>query len=504
MNVASFAARYDAAEQVNTFGPPEMDILTAGRSKATPMPSELFGSTWPLIADLAEGAGAPVDYVAISLLAVSASLIGGKRRISPYETSDWSEPCILWTAAVGDPSSNKSPALDAATGPLRAMEADHALDHESLMRDWEARAQRAKVERKAWEADVEQARKERLATPPLTDDAIAPEEPERRRLLVQDSTPEALASILAGNPMGTLHLRDELAGWWMGFDRYAPGGREFWLEAYGGRAFTIDRKSAKTALRIPFNGVSVVGGVQPEKLAECLLSGADDGLVPRFLWAWPAPIPYSRPQRIADRGRLERLYRRLDDLRPGRDEDGQPKAITLLLTPQGSDLFEAWMREHVAAIGEAASLFKSFCGKLQGMVLRLALVGELIAWADGQDRDEPERVSAKTLVAAIRFVEDYAKPTAQRVFGDAALPPVERHAASLARYILKMKPDRINAREIRRSSGIPSLKDSDNLKAAIEFLIEADWLKAVATRAGETPGRGKADYLVNPAVLAHD
>lgn len=128
-----------------------------------------------------------------------------------------------------------------------------------------------RVEQSLWKLDLEQRIVGAFA------DAI------RRRRQLMDATPEAVGAILAGNPQGTLHFRDELAGWLMSFDRYSPGGREFWLEAYGGRRFVIDRKgSAKGPITIPFNGVSVCGGIQPAKLADALLASPDDGLVARL------------------------------------------------------------------------------------------------------------------------------------------------------------------------------------------------------------------------------
>jgi hypothetical protein len=478
-----------------------MTILSGGRTKPPALPVEMFGTAWPLVHDLADGAGAPDDYVALGMLGVAASLIGGKRRVRPFDTSDWSEPAILWVGAVGDPSSNKSPAIDAATGPLRSIEGDDVDSHRVAMMAHEAAAQRAKQERKNWEKEVEGAAKDRTETPPLPDAAVIPDEPERRRLLVQDGTPEAVAAILSGNPAGTLHLRDELAGWLTSFDRYSPGGREFWLEAYGGRPFTIDRKGSKAVLRIPFNGVSVLGGIQPEKLVDCLLSGADDGLVARFLWAWPDSIEYRRPHRGADTLRLERIYRRLDGLRFDYGAKGENVPVTLPLADKAGDIFEAWVREHQSTLSDTASLFKGFCGKLKGTVLRLALISELLRWADSDTRAEPDEVSAETIVAAIEFAETYAKPTAMRVFGDAALPPVERNAAGLARYILKARPSPLNARDARQQCGVAALKaNHEAMSEAIEHLVDADWLRPAPSRAGDTPGRARSDYLVNPAI----
>ncbi len=517
MSAAAFQAAYEDArpfspmpldggasrrsERTSGWSVPDMTILTGGRTTPPVMPTDVFGSLWPLIRDLAAGAGAPVDYVAVGVLGVVASLVGAKRRVQPYTTTpQWQEPCVLWVAPVGDPSSNKSPAIDAATGPLRGMETELAERHKARLIGWQTENERAKAERAEWQAQVKAATKDGVATPSMPTAAVEPEEPQRPRLVVQDATPEALGEILAGNPNGTLHLRDELAAWLMSFDRYSPGGREFWLEAYGGRPHVIDRKSNKAGpLFVPFNGVTVLGGIQPEKLRECLLKTADDGLVPRFLWVWPDPILYQRPREIADTQQLERMYRRLLEIDAPRHEDGRYDPRVLLLADDAADVFEAWVRDNDAAVREAASLYKGFVGKLRGTVLRLALVVELMGWAANGGR-EPDTIRLETLVAVLGFVDDYAKPSALRVFGDAALPEEERNAAALARYIRKTKAQQINARDIRRSSGIATLKVAADVEAATEALTEAGWLRPAPSREGDTPGRSSKNFIVNPAV----
>jgi hypothetical protein len=502
VNATALQERYDGAERATSWVAPDMSILTGGRTTPPPFPHDLFGTLWPLVSDLADGAGAPIDYVGVSVLAVAASLVGAKRRVQPFTTAEWREPCILWLAAVGDPSANKSPAIDAGTSPLRGMEAEYAETHKSKLQSYEAVLERANAERKRWQEDVKTAAKENISTPPLPSDAVAPNPPQRRRLFVQDSTPEALGEILSGNPNGVLHNRDELAGWLMSFERYAPGGREFWLEAYGGRSHVIDRKSMKEPLIIPFNGVTVLGGIQPEKLADCLLDVADDGLVARFIWAWPDPIPYRRPRNLADVALLDEVYRRLASLSATDDEAGGISADVLPLEAAAADIFEAWIGENASSVQDAASLYKGFCGKLRGTALRLSLVCELLAWAATGKGAEPTMVSVRSLVAALEFIESYAKPTAIRVFGDAALPASERNAAMLARQILRKKAERINVREVKRQWSIPTLKTTDKVEEAIEALVEANWLRSAPIRAGGTPGRASKDYLVNPAVLS--
>lgn len=482
---------------------PDMDVLRAGRRPAVQMPSDMFGDAWDLVRDLAEGAGAPVDYSAIGFISACASLIGGKRRVRPYKESPWSEPCILWAGAVGDPSAKKSPALDAVTAPLRTIEAEHAFDHQTRLLAYYADCERAKVEKQQWQKNVEAAHKDGMGTPSMPAAAVEPDEPQRRRTIIMDATPEAVGAILSGNHSGTLHFRDELAGWLTSFDRYSPGGREFWLEAYGGRPFVIDRKGSKTALTIPFNGVSVLGGIQPDKMAAALLGATDDGLVARFLWAWPDPVPFRRPRQLADVHQLEAIYRRLDGLQWARDEAGNAKALTMPLSPEASDLFEVWGRSNSEGMEDAASLYKSFCGKLEGAVLRLSLTAELMAWAV-RGGAEPESISVQTVAAVAEWVDDYAKPMAQRVYGDASLPLVERNAAILARYILKAGLEKINKRELKRSphkGHLPSMRSAQPMDEAVSYLCDAGWLVEGGSREGESAGRKSGDYLVNPAVF---
>lgn len=494
------AAKAGAKTYMGSIWPaPDMSILSAGRAAPVSVPPEMFGSVWGLLCDLAEGAGAPVDYTAMAFTVAGASLIGGKRYVSPW--GGWSEACILWGACVGDPSTNKSPALDSVVNPFRRIEADHTQAHAEALLQYEATVERAKAESAAWVENVKTAQKDGLGTPSKPVEAVIPDEPVRRRLVVQDATPEAVGSILSGNPSGTMMLRDELAGWLQSFDRYSPGGREFWLEAYGGRPLTIDRKGNKAPISIGFTGVSVCGGIQPEKLSECLFGGADDGLVPRFLWAWPNNIEFRRPRSIADTMRLEQIFRRIDSIRWGVGLDGSPVPITISLDPAAANLFEEWARENDRGIEDSGALFKGFCGKLRGTVLRLSLVAEYVRWADGPpDADEPEAVGVETLASVIEYVESYGKPMALRVFGDAALPPVERNAATLGRYIRREKLRSINASHLRRNIRLPGLRDADAVSDAIKLLIDADWLRDSGSRQGDTHGRRSSDFDINPAV----
>ena len=496
------AIRESLGAAKSAWAAPDLSIMRAGRRPAVPMPTGLFGPALPVLEGIAQGTATALDYPAAAYLATCASLIGGKRRVRPYATSNWLEPPILWIGIVGDPSSRKSPALDAVIDPLRAIERDGAELHKEALRDWREKDRKAKAVRDDWEKRLSAAIAKGAALPGMPDASLEPDEPARRRTLVMDATPEAIGAILAGNPQGTLHYRDELAGWLQSFERYSPGGREQWLEAYGGRSFVIDRKGAKGPLAVSFNGVSVLGGIQPAKMADCLLASPDDGLVARFLWIWPDKLKFARPSRCADIALLEGAYRRLEALQWGQDGYGEPIAVTLPLSASAADLFEAWQKDNAEFDDDASGLLKSFVGKMDGALLRLALTAELARWAM-TGGPEPRDISLETIEAAADWIDSYAKPMAERVYGDAALPVAERDAAMLARYLAKMGLRTFNKRELKRSphkTALRSLRDAKAMDAALEVLADGALILPTGKRDGEGPGRASGDYAVNPAL----
>ncbi len=102
------------------------------------------------------------------------------------------------------------------------------------------------------------------------------------RLRQHDVTIEKVAELLAtAAPKGLLIVRDELAEWITGMNAYRAGGREFWIEAYGGRPYRVERKEQLNPIIVPRLAVAVYGGTQPGKLARLLRE--NDGLLARML-----------------------------------------------------------------------------------------------------------------------------------------------------------------------------------------------------------------------------
>lgn len=487
------------AETTHNWGEPDRSILNTA-PKPPKFPLEIFSPFWQRwIRQKAEGACAPIDYVAGTLLATTSSLIGNARRVSPWE--GWIENTVLWIALIGSPSSNKSPAMDPVVDIIRELERDALPAYEEQLAAHETTLQTSKVKREGWLEEVRTA--EKLGNPPpqIPKTAQEPDKPIRPRIRVADSTPEALANILAQQPKGILMQRDELAGWIKSFDRYSKGGeKQFWLEAYGGRPYTVDRvKLDSQPIEIPFFSIAVLGSTQPDPLENLLLSGDDDGFSARFLYFWPEKLPAKRPHPHPTGPGAYICLKRLHDLALETTEENNMIPLIRRLTESATDIFEPWWTNHQD--NEPEGRFCGWWGKVPGMTLRLSLILEYLEWSSLVGKDEPPHISEQAIINAITLSEDYLKPMARRAYGNVALSQDEKYAAIVARWIMDNKPDRINARIVQRTIGKASLPKPDNMRDACGLLIDANWLFPDFNRDGSHKGREKIEYLVNPHLL---
>src|SRR5689334_15340408 len=105
-------------------------FLEGSRLAVPAFPLELLSPLWrDWVRDTARAAGAPVDYVALSLLSAVVGLggAGAVVRVAPR----WAEPLVLWQAVVGPSSSGKSPAMASVRKLLSVIEAERAAGAQS-------------------------------------------------------------------------------------------------------------------------------------------------------------------------------------------------------------------------------------------------------------------------------------------------------------------------------------------------------------------------------------
>ncbi len=339
---------------------PDMGVLRLHRHPPPPLPLAVFGLPWAeWIGTAAEAAACAPDYVAAPLLAAVSALIGHARWAEAVP--GWAEPPHLWIGAVGDSGAGKSPGADCLMCDVLAeIERRMLADYPDRLREWRAAAELAKAAEAAWQGEVREAQR-RGAPPPLPPAAIAGSEPQAPRLRQHDVTIERVATLLAtAAPKGLLIVRDELAGWIDGMDAYHPAARGFWVEAYGGRPYRVERQKSPEPIVIPRVAVAVYGTTQPERLA-LLMRGADDGLLARIMWTWPEPIPFRLGRRAPGAawaiGALDRL--RELELMPG----DPPAPVTVPLSAEARDMIEEYGREMQQRQAEMGGLLRSAAGK---------------------------------------------------------------------------------------------------------------------------------------------
>lgn len=485
----------EAASDGNGWPVPDVSVLQRAQVAAPAMPLSGFGE--PLesyIRDAAAALGAPIDYVALSVLAGAAGLIGARRYVLIW--FGWREPGILWVALVGEPSTNKSPSIDPARCALNAVEAEKLEEFEPKDEEYKEAAMMAKAVRRSWEKAVEAAVTKDRPIPEMPAEAREPERPVRPRTWIANATTEKLARLLAEQPGGIINFCDELSGLIGSFDRYGGNGgdRAFWLELFGGRPYRLDRVG-DGSIDIPHAAASLLGTIQPDRLNRLILSGDNDGLASRFMYAWPEPRAKCRPSVNPDGTVLQRAFKRLGSL----DAGGE---IDIPVEEDAVSVFQAWWSgPHDAATRNASGLLAEAYAKLNGGVLRIALVFEYLRWASSpQKMAEPEHVSLASVEAAIAFADLWAKPMYRRVFAEASVSPADRNTAVLARYLLTEQPDHINARELRltKKTALPGIRDAKSMDLACDSLCEAGWLRPSFTRAGGAKGRRAKNYDVSP------
>ncbi len=167
--------------------------------------------------------------------------------------------------------------------------------------------------------------------------------------------------------------------------------------------------------------VALVGSIQPGILSE-LKNHRDDGLLDRFLYAYPDPMPsrWSDDEIAVETVALYgSLYDGLNDLHMDLDESGEPAPQSLQFTASAKELFVAEvdsLREEMEVPGFPEHL-RGPWSKLEAYLARLSLILALVRIVGEQDVASPfpaEEVTEGDVRAAAELVV-YFKSHARRV-----------------------------------------------------------------------------------------
>jgi len=465
---------------------PEPDFsLLDGRHRDLPtFPPAVLPRFWrDWCHDASRGIGVPLDDVALALLTTGAGLIGGARRISPVPM--WSEPCVLWTALVGGPASGKTSAMDAVLRLVRALDNELADTNAALHRRHVTERETARAEEGWWRDGLRGAVANHREPQQIPAAAQAPRPFAPRRLVIETPAADVVADALRGSPRGTLLVLDDLAAW-RGCDaRQARIDRRWWSAT----SWIMERKGGRARIDIPCAAVSVLGAIDADAITT-RAGGADDGISPRLLFAWPSPRPVQSLSRTAEalcpeaRAALGRL----------RDLDDQPRVAAL--SPDALADFEDFRRRHEEAADRLDDIEGAWWGMGIGNILRLAGVIAFLEWAPRADETaEPAIVPAHVLQAAADLWQQYLWPHARAVFRSA-----DGHGAQrLSRVLrwLRLQGAAEVSRTTLREVALSRTCDAAETAYIAETLARGGWLKPIET-VSQRKGRPPVRWAVHP------
>jgi hypothetical protein len=245
--------------------------------------------------------------------------------------------------------------------------------------------------------------------------------------------------------------------------------RSFWLQADNGGQFGKDRADDKNTVFVPNLSVSVVGGIQPEKLRQIAAEFIDDGFLQRsfVITAADAPPDVDRePDREAGTA-YERLLTRLLGI-PG-------ASGAIRLSPEAHQ----YRREIDAVIRALIELpttkppFAQHLSKWRGRFARLLLTFHAIECASS-DRPLDLVISGETAKEVHNFMLNYLLPQ-QAWFYDTyfgSQSQLDRNVLWIARYILAHSSGQLTLSELKRSSHIDDRSDEE----AMEVLANNRWV----------------------------
>lgn len=490
--------------------------------------------------DNANRLSVPKVYIAIPLVVAMGSVIGAKIGIMPKVNDDWQEVANLWGGIIGDPSTKKSPSLNTALEPLRALEQKAKADYEKALKDHTAQTLINKATETALKKQLDnavnsKAKKTDESDTPASDEqikAIADKLAEKqtqtpptiRRYIADDSTHEKLGELESQNTNGILVNRDELTGLFKYLDKPDnEQARTFYLEGYNGKGNKTFDRITRGTLFIENHCLSVLGTIQPETIEQYLQRLNDfgnDGLIQRFsLLVYPDRLTDNKekdlPVNKAISEQVQMIFDRLDSLddwelsEHGLNING--KRAIIRLDEHAYPVFMAWLDSLIAHENDFEhGILKQHITKYRKTLLALLIVFHLIECITKNSTDW-RNVSLATLEQGIAFI-NMLESHMIRIYTPIT-DKAQSKAGALATRLLKIINDPARSGELAKwlNDGFTirqiyrrewqGLKNADDVQTALDILIENHWLNWVSEQTTGQGGRPTERYFINPLLF---
>ena len=444
-----------------------------------------------------------VDMTAVAGLAVASLCVQGKFIINPKP--GWIEQLNLYAAVIARPSDRKTPALSAMTRPLHAFEREENERRAPMVDQYRTKKVilekriaglkelAGKPAKKGEAVDLDDITELQYQLTDLEREAVKP-----LRLLADDTTPEALVSLMSANDgrMGIVSdeggIFDIIAG------RYSNGkvNMDVFLKAYTGGYLRIDRMGRPSEV-IEHPSLTMLLMVQPVVL-EVIMGNQDfagRGFLARPLYSIPVSTVGRRTYDTPPIPReVEAGYSDLIESLLSVPELGEARILRVSEEAhrEAKRFFEELEPRLADDLGDLDDL-EGWAGKYHGQIMRLAGIIHCCIHA-GNAAEKP--VSLNTMQQA-ETIGGYFLAHARAAFQLMGLADIRE--VKDAKYILRrLKEDgrtEINKRDLIRLC--QRFRSSEDMEPGLEELRQRGYIRIEIVKTGK-PGKPPQIVYLNP------
>jgi hypothetical protein len=471
----------------------------------------------------AEATQTPLDLSGMLALAVLATCM--QRWIVVEPRPGWIEPVNLYVVTALPPASRKSAVFRAFTAPLLAYEQKQSGEAKKELASAESHRdileeQLREAKRIAAKTDAPQSAWDRVDE--LTETLRQLHTPVIPRLIVDDVTPEALATLLAeqGGRMAALSPEGDVFAIMAG--RYSgSAGPNFgvFLKAHAGDTLRVDRRNRSEFVDWPALTLGIT--TQPDVVRGLSEKAGfrGQGLLGRFLYALPIslvgrrkidapPVPETVRQSYHEHIATLLLLRASHSANSANSANSENKSLiddsnsitTIKISIFANSLlndFLTWLEPHLATDAPFGS-FADWAGKLAGAALRIAALLHMATRVGSHNsQNSQNEISAETLGDALRLAR-YLIAHARAAFLEMGADPAVAGARRAIGWVEQHGIREFTKRDL--FEGIKgSIPKADDLDPVLKVLCDHGYIRAVEMGDRTGPGRKPSQrYDVHP------
>ena len=450
-------------------------IPMAKATDVPPFPVDAFPVVFAtMVTQLAEATQTDPAMAAMSVLSVLSTCTGGRARIQIRR--GWQEQLCLYCITVASSGERKSTVQERLVAPIRVLE--RQLKAETNVTRLNANAQKQHLTKRAERAHAAAASRDTSLLEEAMELTRAAEEivvPPSPRLLADDITPEAAASLLVeqGGQLAIISaeggLFDIIAG------RYGSSTNlELWLKGHPGDPLRVDRKGRDPEY-VQHPALTLGLMLQPSMLT--YLSAhpefRDRGFMARFLYAMPDAMAGRREVGTQS---VDPVISEIYDesvIMIARDLMDRKTVAVLMLDDDAAAEFhqiQVDIEPTLAPDGELGTLV-DWGSKFAGAIARLAGILHFAEYGALEGAMRP--VGVLTIKAAARMGE-YFRATAISAFTEMGRDPVTVNAIYLLDRIRQLGLEEVSERDLMRAAR--RFKTVSELRSVIYRLIDHGYL----------------------------